>query len=378
MATERVTRFYRDAERFLRDYTRGLKASDVGRVFRREAVDAYRTLLDDHGEGRATPGFWQQVKVVFLALSYQLSPGRRMLFAAALVLGFLGLWDGDVRVSFLPGLPLDLWEVLSPISILLFVLLLGLELADRVRVRDELEVARELQQDLLPAGSPPIPGFTVTHSYRTANTVGGDYYDFLPLPDGRWLIVAGDASGHGMAAGLLMVTAKTALEIAVTTDSSPDAVARVVHAALQGTGGNRGFMTLFCARLDPETGSLEYVCAAHPFPFLRRVGGEIEELGEGSLPLGLGREPHLRVRSARLHAGDVLLVYSDGLPETVHPTRQETYGYERLRAHLARGGSPRRIHDRVLQDFAGFLGEESPTDDQSLLVLGRNPQTTRG
>ena len=372
----RLSELYRDADRFLREYTKGLKPRDVGRVFRREAVDAYRTLLDDHGE-EARPGLWQQVKVAFLALSYQLSPGRRVLFALALLMGFLGFWDADLRIAFLPGLALDLWELLTPISLLLFVLLLGLELADRIRVRDELEIARDLQQDLLPSGTPPIPGFTVVHSYRTANTVGGDYYDFLPLPDGRWLLVAGDASGHGMAAGLLMVIAKTALEIAAASDSHPEAVARVVHGSLLGTGGNRGFMTLFCGRLDPRTGELEFVNAGHPFPFLRRVGGEILELGEGSLPLGLPREPRWAATSVQLHPGDMLLVYSDGMPETVHAVSRETYGYERLRAHLTRGGSPRAAHDRIQADYASFLGDESPTDDQSLLVIGRNPAEPR-
>ena len=92
--------------------------------------------------------------------------------------------------------------------------LLALELVDRVLVRDELEVARQLQRDLLPSERPDCPGYRIAHSYRTANEIGGDYYDFLPLPDGRLALVIGDASGHGMAAGLLMAIANAALKLA--------------------------------------------------------------------------------------------------------------------------------------------------------------------
>ncbi|MDX1630935.1 MAG: SpoIIE family protein phosphatase [Thermoanaerobaculia bacterium] len=366
----RFAQLYRDADRFLQEYTEGLRAQDLGRVFRREAPDAYRALIRDHGRDEE-PGLWPRIRVAFLALSYQLTPARRALFALGLVLGLVGLLELDIRLGF--GL-IDLWELVAPLGIGLLVLVLTLELADRIRVRDELEVARKQQRDLLPEDSPPIPGFTVSHSYRTANTVGGDYYDFLPLEDGRWLLVAGDASGHGMSAALLMVIAKTALEIGADRNSSPDSVAGVVHRALQGTGGRRGFLTLFCGRLTPETGTLEHVCAAHPFPLVRRVGGEIEELGEGSLPLGLPREPRLSTRTTDLGPGDLLLLYSDGLPETVNPRTKETFGYERIRRALARGGSPAKVHDQILSEYTSFLGGEAPTDDQSLVVLGRNPE----
>src|SRR6185295_7536529 len=132
----------------------------------------------------------------------------RLLFAAALLAAVLGLLRSAL-VFTLHGRRVSLefspfWFLLS---LLLMGFLLALELVDRIRVRDELEVARELQAELLPRRVPDLPGFRFAHSYRTANEVGGDYYDFLALPDGRLALMVGDASGHGMAAGLVMAIA---------------------------------------------------------------------------------------------------------------------------------------------------------------------------
>jgi serine phosphatase RsbU (regulator of sigma subunit) len=107
------------------------------------------------------------------------------------------------------------WLVLT-VGSLLF--LLALELVDRIRVRDELEVARELQADLLPRSVPDLEGYRIAHAYRTANEVGGDYYDFSLLPDGRLVLMVGDASGHGMAVGLLMAIANATIKLAIDVD----------------------------------------------------------------------------------------------------------------------------------------------------------------
>jgi len=240
-----------------------------------------------------------------------------------------------------------------------------------VRVRDELEVARDLQRQLLPGVGPDLPGWAFAQSYRTANEIGGDYYDFLELPEGRLVIVAGDASGHGMAAGLLMVVAHTSLRLSADLDPRPEAAVPLLNRALASTGGRRAFLTLFYGLLEPATGRLDYVCAGHPFPLLRRLGGEIDELGTGSLPLGIRRELPIEPRSAVLGPGDLLLIHSDGLAEEVHPTTGEAFGFDRLRRLLAPGGNAREVHDRILGAFDGFLAGESQRDDISLVVVER-------
>ncbi|TNF76704.1 MAG: hypothetical protein EP299_05165 [Acidobacteria bacterium] len=186
--------------------------------------------------------------------------------------------------------------------------LLVIELVDRVRVRDELEVARKLQSDLLPESSPVMEPYRFAHSYRTANEVGGDYYDFQRLPDGRLALLIGDASGHGIAAGLLMAIANATLKTALDLDPEPRAVATLLNGALYRTGDRRAFMTLFYGLLEPDTGHLQYICAGHPFPLLRRAGGEIEELGEGTLPLGLRRTVEVSTKSVTIEPGDLLVL----------------------------------------------------------------------
>ena len=217
-----------------------------------------------------------------------------------------------------------------------------------------------------------LPGWRFAASYRTANEIGGDYYDFLRLPDGRLVLVAADASGHGMAAGLLMVIAHTTLRLAAEQDPTPAAAVALLNKALCGTGGRRAFLTLFYGVLDPETGQLDYVCAGHPFPLLRRAGsGAVEELGEGSLPLGLRRDLELKQKATRLDPGDLLLLYSDGLPEGVNPTTGEAFGFDRLRNLITTAGGVQTIHDRIVQAFDVFLGGEAQEDDISLVVVER-------
>jgi len=245
-----------------------------------------------------------------------------------------------------------------------------LELADRVVVRDELEVARELQRELLPIEAPEIDGYSFAFSYRTANTIGGDYYDFFQIEDGRWALITGDASGHGIAAGLVMAIAGSALKLGFDRDSDPVAVTRVVNRALCRTGGSRAFMTLFCGVLEPATGRLRFVCAGHPFPLLRRAGGEILELGKGCLPLGIRFELELENHEVEIAPGDALTLYTDGVVETVSPSG-ETFGFERLSVALAPGGSSRAIHDRVLAQVEAFRQDEPVLDDLSLVVISR-------
>jgi serine phosphatase RsbU (regulator of sigma subunit) len=131
-------------------------------------------------------------------------------------------------------------------------------------------------------------------------------------------------------------------------------------------------MSIFYALLDPATGAMEYACAGHPFPLLRRWDGSIEELGEGSLPLGVRRELRFSSQSVRLEPGDVLVLYSDGLPEGVDP-RGETFTYERLRELVAIPGTPQAIHQRILLAFDQHRGDQPLADDFSLVVLGRDP-----
>ena len=365
------------AQRFVDDYTRGLNVRDLRRMFDQDATHAYKVLARDQDEEELPEDgfkrFLRRMRILFLGLSYKLTPARRLLFVISLVLTLVGLFTGP-SIGF-ESQKLDVHLEFSAIWFLLAVLalvwLLALELVDRVRVRDELEVARQLQRDLLPKESPDLAGYDFAHSYRTANEVGGDYYDFQQLPDGRLAILMGDASGHGIAAGLLMAIANATLKTAIDVDPEPVPVATLLNSALYRTGDRRAFMTLFYGVLEPDTGRLDFVIAGHPFPLIRRAGGSVEEVGSGGLPLGLRSEVDLHSLSVTLGTDDVLLLYTDGLPEAVDGPNGESFGFDRLRKLLVTAGSAAKLHDRILMDFDRHVANEPLADDLTLVVLAR-------
>ena len=395
MRTSGTQPFWQQLQAFIREYTAGFDQREFGRLFQRDAAEAYSVLTRDH-DRTAEPekGFKRflfRAKILFLGLSYKLTPARRALFILALLAFLLGLTGGPrATVSFddedgsseagssrtVARTEFSwLWLTASTGAL---IYLLALELVDRVRVRDELEVARELQANLLPQRMPYVPGYAFAHSYRTANEVGGDYYDVTPLPDGRVALVVADASGHGMAAGLVMAIANATLKTALDLDPRPERVAALLNRTLCRTGDRRTFLSAFYAVLTPETGHLEYFCAGHPFPLLRRTDGRVEELGCGGLPLGMRDPLPTTPRTAALEPGDLLLLYTDGLVEAVDPQMRDAFGFERLTALMEIGGGPSQaVHDRILGDFQRHVGPEPLRDDLTLLVIGRLPSAAQ-
>ncbi|MEA2600708.1 MAG: phosphoserine phosphatase RsbU/P [Acidobacteriota bacterium] len=365
---------------FFREYTEGLNPKDVRRLFDRDASRAYDVLTRDHRQEQepkeGLKRFLFRAKLAFLGLSYKLTPPRRLLFAGSLLAFVLGLISHSgfsyttrttrVHVEFTP-----FWFA---VSLGAMIFLLALELVDRVRVRDELEIARELQSELLPGDLPAVPGYLFAHSYRTANEVGGDYYDIMPLPEDpqdRLALVVGDASGHGMAAGLVMAIANATLRTALDLDPRPERVLAVLNRTLCRTGTRRTFMSAFYAVLEPRTGKMEYVCAGHPYPLLRRADGRIEELGCGGFPLGLRDSMTWVPHETTLEPGDLLVLYTDGLPEAVEGQGGTAFGYERIRAALEIGGTPQEVHDRILSAFDRHVGDEALRDDLTIEVIAR-------
>ncbi len=365
---------FRRARTFVREYTAGVRSRDLQRLFRQDATEAYRVLTRDQPavspEAEGLRAFFRRAKILFLGLSYTLTPPRRLLFALAILLTLLGSCQLDFRVRG-HDVRLGAGNGVLYLSVALLVFLLALELVDRIRVRDELEVARELQSQILPREAPALPGYRFAHSYRTANEVGGDYYGFHPLADGRLVLAAGDASGHGIAAGLLMVIAHATLDLATGLDPRPEKVAPLVNKAIASAGGRRAFFTLFYGLLDPASGRLDYLCAGHPFPLLRRADGAVIELGEGALPLGIRSSIDPRPAVVTLEPGDLLLLYSDGLPEQVRGGSGEAFGFDRVRRLVAAGGPAAELHRRVVEAFDAFVGDGPLADDVSLVVVER-------
>lgn len=365
--------------RFGRDYTDGLSRRDLERMFDEDAVRAFSVLAGDRPDGEKSARdnfslFLMQIKAFFLGLAFKLTPARRVLFTVSLLLPVVGLVFGSFDLSTSGGV--EIYIDFSPVwflaSIAGLTLLLALELVDRLRVRDELDVARQLQSELLPATAPRPPGYEIAHSYRTANEIGGDYYDFLELDGRRMILTVGDASGHGIGAGLLMAISNATLKTAMELDPSPSAVLSLLNRTLCRTGSSRAFMTLFYSLLDVDTGELEYACAGHPYPFLRRASGEVIELGEGAIPLGIRRATTYASQTTHLEAGDLLVLYSDGLPEMIGGKSAEAFGFERLRGLLKNPGDAQQVHDRIVRDVESHRGSHRLADDLTLVVICRH------
>lgn len=376
----RVRTLAGQAATFVREFADGIDKRGMQRLFDQEASQAFRTLADRRGDEERSSegfrGFLEDVRDVGRGMVLKLSPARRVLFVAALVCPILAALEFDFDLS-RTHIQFDAGPFWYLLSIAALILLLALELVDRLRVRDELEVARQLQRDLLPQESPDMVGWRIAHSYRTANEIGGDYYDFLPLPDGRMVIAVGDASGHGIGAGLLMAIGNAALETAVDLDPTPAAVIKLLGRTLYRTGGRRAFMTVFYGVLDPDTGKLDWANAGHPYPLLRRKSGALEELGEGSLPLGVKLDPQASEGTLYVEEGDLLVLYSDGIPEAetgADPLgrARADFGFERLRSLVAACHDADQAHFAVMGELDRFVGESSLRDDVTLVALSRH------
>ncbi|HXU46724.1 MAG TPA: PP2C family protein-serine/threonine phosphatase [Thermoanaerobaculia bacterium] len=373
---ERVRGLADQTNGFLRNYTAGMSTRELRRLFERDAAKAYDVLTRGHEEskasGRGLHRLINGARLAFLGLSYKLTPARRALFALSLLAAVLSRTDFRFNVG-QRAVQLDFSPLWFVASILGLCLLLALELVDRIQFRDELEVARDLQASLLPREMPDVPGYRFAHSYRTAQEVGGDYYDVCALPDGRLALLVCDATGHGMAAGLVMAIANATIGTALEIDPAPLAVAALLHRTLRRKRRRHTFLSLFYGLLTPETGRFEWVSAGHPFPYLRRADGRIEEIGAGSLPLGAVDRFSAPSGETTIEPGDLLVLYTDGLPEATTDDGA-TFGYERLAFLIEAGGTPEILHDRISGASAKHMGDEPIKDDLTLLVVGRAPE----
>jgi len=382
MAAPRTARrvSYRRFERFVRDYTSGMEPDDFRHLYRHDARRVFDVLMRDRErpgpEKRGLRRLLFHARLLFLSLSEKLSPRRRLVFALSLLLAFLGLVGLDFTYNSPDyGLKIDASPLAYLLSIAGLLFLLSAELVDRVLVRDEVEVARQLQGELLPKAMPEIPGWSFASSWRTANDIGGDYYRFQRVGDDRLAILMADASGHGMAAGLLMAITDTSLRIALDLDPDPAAVAEVLHGALRRTGDRRAFVTLFYGLLDLRSGEVDFVCAGHPSPLLRRADGSVDEPAKGSLPLGLGDALRPTRGSFALAPGELLILVTDGVFEAIG-SGGDAFGWERLRQCVAASEQgAQQAHDRLRAALDAHVGREELSDDRTLVAIQRAPAT---
>lgn len=363
---------------FWRQISDGIAIQQLWLQFQSEARASYRLYSKEVDWTRGqqeTRGqrFRRIARGLFWAMVLKLSPARRVLFVIALVL------------LVFPGMDFRYREVmfqmpnLAFFSAILFLILLALELADRVTMKRDLEIAKEIQSWLMPAAPPQVPGIDIAFATRPANTVAGDYYDaFLrtgtagpqdacpPL-----LLVVADVAGKSVPAALLMATLQASLRtLAGICTDTVELIERLNRYACDQNVGGKRFTTAFLAELDPATRQLTYVNAGHNWPVLRRVSGGIERLQTGGLPLGLMRNTRYECGQVTLGPGDLLLVFTDGLVEAENDNEEE-YGEGRMFVTLntRQGGTAADMLRDLMGSADRFVGFAPQHDDITCLVL---------
>lgn len=376
----RGRRFFHRLGNFWQRVTDGLELQQLWGQFRAEAVASYGLYSKDvdwdliKSEPKKGKRFFRAAWALFQALLMKLSPARRVLLLVAVILVLV-----DPTIEWRNA---NLTIGLGSLGALILFLLLALELGDRVTMKRDLEIAREIQQWLVPAFPPQVAGFDIAFATRPQNTVAGDYYDAFVRPaappdsgPAPLLIVVADVAGKSVPAALLMATFQASLRALSATAASLDEIVVGIdrYARAHSLGGLR-FTTSFLAEIHPATREMRYVNAGHNDPILRRSSGAIERLGTGGPPFGLPQFTEAEVVYAsgrvQLEPDDLLFIFTDGVIEAVNEDGQE-FGEARLLPLLA--SAPKEVAaatlERVMANVNAFVGYARQHDDITALVL---------
>jgi serine phosphatase RsbU (regulator of sigma subunit) len=246
------------------------------------------------------------------------------------------------------------------------------EVADRLSLKNDLEIAREIQQAMLPAPGYSAPGVETFGSSRPANTVGGDFYDILPLDDGRLIVALGDVAGKGSPAALLMALLLAMLRTLVDEQLEPaDLVSRLNLQVCRQAPGTR-FITLFLAFYEPLTGDMTYVNAGHTQPLLIRKNGKSERLTEGGIALGMFEHSTYQIGHVTIQPDELIAVYSDGITEAENPDGRP-FDESGLESALIRNlsGNLASIGSAVVRAVEQHTADTRLADDLTILLLRR-------
>ena len=359
---------------FLQDVTeKGLRE-----LLEHEAQDTFRFFTRDVDLQDLRPKKWFKrwplsAWRVFLATAFRLSPARRILFALAVPL----LWLAWLRYILSQTVGGAAWAIpgvfgWTLVAATLFCALLLLELRDKLALKSDLEVARQIQFGLLPFEPFERDGIAICAAMRPANTVGGDYFDVIELGPGRIAVVIGDVAGKGMPAALLMALLQGSLRTLITAGfRGPELISKLNEHLFANIPSNR-LITLFYGELEMGSGTLRYVNAGHNPPYLLAADGQTERLTATGMALGIVPSAAFEERQAHLDPSDRVFLYTDGVTEA-ESLQDVDYGEPRLEAYLAaaRGAGDRELVEGVRAAVMAFCGSAPPRDDMTLMVVAR-------
>jgi hypothetical protein len=363
-------------DRFWTRVTEGMHANELWNSFITDARSSYRLYSKEIDAERTAgvPHFKHVVRLAgqfFWAVLEKLTPARRVLLLIAIVLilfpggefdwhGQAGNVSFSINTHFYGGL--------------LMLLLLILEVGDRVVMKRDLQIAKEIQTWLLPASPPSIPGLEISFSTKPANTVAGDYYDvFERAVDGKqtFVFAMADVAGKSIPAALLMATIQSSLKtLASSSTGLAELTARMNQYACSNSQNGRRFTTAFLAEYDPATRTLAYVNAGHNPPFVRRQAGSIDHLEAGGIPLGILETARYEAGSTTLGTGDWLVIFTDGVVEAEN-TAGEEYGEQRLLFVVQSGAqlAPQQLLGNLSADLDRFVAGAPQHDDITCMLV---------
>src|SRR3954454_8369617 len=327
------------------------------------------------------------VLVPFLLLLFRLRASEHLMLYAALwvtavfPLGWIGVraatidQDGLVLISVITVICLSTALGVTQLDRKRFLAVWRKEHSrhrERTRMREEIDYARKIQLSMLPQSGPQLGWMDLAAASLPATEVGGDYYEYFKLSDSKLVLVIGDVAGHGLATGLLLSGVRSCLYLLEEYLATPQRVFERLNHMVRRTTDKRTYMTLLCAVLDREAGTMTLVSAGHP-PVLVRDGktGRFEEVGEGAPPLGTFLEASYEPVQRPIAPGDLLVFYTDGLVEARNNQDQD-YGDARLQRAVDRAANSRtvrEIRDAILGDLSNFKGDQEQADDMTVVVV---------
>ncbi len=358
----------------------GVEIQQLWAQFRAEARASYQlysaeVVWSRHEGESGRKRIRRVIRGLFWAMMTKLSPARRVLFLIALLLLVFPSFNLVLGTTTIETPDMSL------IGGLALLVLFALELADRVMMKRDLEIAREIQSWLMPSAPPEVRGVDMAFATRPANTVAGDYYDAFLRAAAQpadvadrgecLLLVVADVAGKSVPAALLMATLQASLRtLAALPVPLLDVVGRLNRYVCNQNPCRHRFTTGFLAEFEPATGHLQYVNAGHNWPLLRRTSGEIERLGSGGVPLGIMPDARYECGDASVATGDLLVIFTDGLIEAENE-REEEYGESRMLGVIDRscGRSAAEILKDLMASVDAFVGAARQHDDITCLVL---------
>jgi serine phosphatase RsbU (regulator of sigma subunit) len=249
-------------------------------------------------------------------------------------------------------------------------------LLQRARVDRDLRLAEQIQRRFLPQSVPTVPGYEFFAHYRAAYEVGGDYYDFVPLPDGRLALTLGDVAGKGVAAALMMAKFSGDTRYCVLTEKTPAAAGDRLNELLFNAGLDDRFITMCLGVLDPAANTFTFCSAGHLPVLVRRVQGHVDSIGTeiSGFPLGIMPISAYEQDTIDLHEGDLVLIYSDGVTDgrNAQDDQYDTSDNPRLTRRLASAsGNAETVGRAILQDIREYTEGKPQFDDLTMICFGR-------